>query len=295
MRSERRDRSGSETSRATVERYTAAVIEAGLAACAATVDTWARLCQTATRTYRQAVSTAARHDEPRATAAERPEPRAAEYEGGRAAEERADASEEPDEPGEPTSEPSDDAVTGAAEDAAGGSGQTEPGTTIAGEAAGGAPASAAGQPQPPTPSPGSAEQAPPEPAAEPAPATAAEPEAPSTDTAAEPAPTAEPAPATAAEPEAPSTETASVTVAGMSYAVAAGENAGSYTVTSSDGTPVGTVHRRPSASGKSVTWAARTMDDLPIGTRVHSSRIKAATAVAEHHREHPEGTAGGGS
>jgi hypothetical protein len=277
MRSERRDRSGSETSRATVERYTAAVIEAGLAACAATADAWARLWQTASRNYRQALSTAARHDEPRATTADQAEPR--ESEEDRAAEERAGAAGAPGEPDEPTSEPGDDAVTGAAEDAAAGSGDTEPGRPTTGEAACGAPASADGHAQPPTPSPGSGERAPAEPAAEPAPG-------------AEPAPATS---ATSAETEAPSTETPSVTVAGMSYAVAAGENAGSYTVTTGDGTPVGTVHRRRSASGKSVTWAARTMEDLPIGTRVHSSRIKAATAVAEHHREHPEGAGDGGS
>jgi hypothetical protein len=51
---------------------------------------------------------------------------------------------------------------------------------------------------------------------------------------------------------------------------------------------VGTVHRRHSASGRSVIWEARTMDDLPLGARAHASRTKAATALAEHHLTHPD-------
>jgi hypothetical protein len=81
---------------------------------------------------------------------------------------------------------------------------------------------------------------------------------------------------------------ATVTVNETVYAIRAGENAGTYAVTAPSGVPVGTVHRRRSSSGRSVTWEARTMDDLPIGARVHASRIKAATALAEHHRAHPD-------
>jgi hypothetical protein len=202
MRSERRDRSGSETDRGTLERYTAAVIEAGLAVGAATVEAWARVWQTASRSYRYAMTTtAARHREQRATTADRREPREAEHEQGHVAEERAGA---PVAGEEPADAPRDN-------------GEAEPGT------------------------PGSGSEA--------------------------------------------AADTTAVTLGDVTYAIAAGANSDTYTVTAGDGTPVGAVHRRRSASGKSVTWAARTMDDLPIGTRAHSSRIKAATAVAEHHRD----------
>jgi hypothetical protein len=87
---------------------------------------------------------------------------------------------------------------------------------------------------------------------------------------------------------APDEATATVTVNETVYAIRAGENPGTYNVTPLSGVPVGTVHRGRSARGRSVTWEARTMDDLPIGARVHASRVKAATALAEHHRAHPD-------